>query len=105
MGFLILNFAFTGNDENIMDPDRLALANATYIWLSGIPIYGIGGIFFYLFYKYEHVWKSRGVVVGYEYDHVEHAEYERECENGEMTDLSKALVHNLLESDYLIRMG
>ena len=28
-----------------------------------------------------------------------------EDENGEMTDLSKALVHNLLESDYLIRMG
>ena len=28
-----------------------------------------------------------------------------EDENGEMTDLSKALVHDLLESDYLIRMG
>ena len=45
-----------------------ALRNATYIWLAAIPIYGLSLLIFYAFYKKGHVWKSRGVVVGFEFD-------------------------------------
>ena len=62
--------------------DRLALANATYVWLITIPMYGLGGIFFFLFYKYEHIWKSRGVIVGYEYDDKEHDDEEEDISDG-----------------------
>ena len=53
-------------DEKITD--RPALERSTYIWMSTIPILGLSWLFLYLFYKFGHVWKSEGVVVGFEYD-------------------------------------
>ena len=53
-------------DEKITDEP--ALERSTYIWISTIPILGLSWLFLYLFYKFGHVWKSEGVVVGFEYD-------------------------------------
>ena len=48
--------------------ERPALRNATYFWLAAIPVYGLSLLVFYAFYKKGHVWKTRGVVVGFEFD-------------------------------------
>ena len=48
--------------------DSRALSIATYIWLGTIPLYGISWIFLWLFYNMEHAWKSKDVIVGFEFD-------------------------------------
>ena len=64
-GFIILAFEFI---LDLTGEELLALRNATIIWLSTIPIYTISWLFLALFYKYGHVWKSRGVVIGFVYN-------------------------------------
>ena len=44
-----------------------AQKNSSLIWMSTPLIQIFALIFFYLFYKKGHTWKSKGIVVGYEY--------------------------------------
>ena len=48
--------------------ESFALSIAIYLWLVTIPIYGFAWVFLYLFYNKEHAWKSKGVIVGFEFD-------------------------------------
>ena len=63
IGLLLWGFRV---QDNFMT--RPALARATYFWISTIPLHGLSWLFLGLFYKFGHVWTSRGVVVGFEFD-------------------------------------
>ena len=54
---------------NVMNDDYLlAFKRATIIWIATIPIYACSWICLYMFYKKGHIWKSRGVVIGYQFN-------------------------------------
>ena len=48
--------------------DSFAMSIAIHLWLVTIPIYGLSWVFLWLFYNKEHAWKSKGVIVGFEFD-------------------------------------
>ena len=47
---------------------QLATKNALFLWVSLIPTHFLALLLLLIFYKYCHVWKKEGVVVGFAYD-------------------------------------